>query len=96
MPSLTAADPSVLSALQTIRERYPDVPFLALGQTVFWDEPTKAVWRRLLDAHLPGATLIAGVHDTDYFAKTSAHVGDDKPYVALPHDDGKIAGGALR
>ena len=89
MPSLTAADPSVLSTLQTIRERYPDVPFLALGQTVFWDEPTKAVWRRLLDAHLPGATLIAGVHDTDYFAKTSAHVGDDKPYVALPHDDGK-------
>ena len=89
MPSLTAADPSVLSALQTIRECYPDVPFLALGQTVFWDEPTKAVWRRLLDAHLPGATLIAGVHDTDYFAKTSAHVGDDKPYIALPHDDGK-------
>jgi len=89
MPSLTAVDPSVLSALQTIRERYPDVPFLALGQTVFWDEPTKAVWRRLLDAHLPGATLIAGVHDTDYFAKTSAHVRDDQPYVALPHDDGK-------
>ena len=89
MPSPTAADPSVLSALQTIRERYPDVPFLALGQTVFWDEPTKAVWRRLLDVHLPGATLIAGVHDTDYFAKTSAHVGDDQPYVALPHDDGK-------
>ncbi len=89
MPSPTAADPSVLSALQTIREDYPDVPFLALGQTVFWDEPTKAVWRRLLDAHLPGATLIAGVHDTDYFAKTSAHVDDDQPYVALPHDDGK-------
>jgi len=89
MPSPTAVDPSVLGALQTIRERYPDVPFLALGQTVFWDEPTKAVWRHLLDAHLPGATLIAGVHDTDYFAKTSAHVGDDQPYVALPHDDGK-------
>jgi hypothetical protein len=89
MPSPTSVDPSVLSALQTIREHYPDVPFLALGQTVFWDEPTKAVWRRLLDAHLPGATLIAGVHDTDYFAKTSAHVGDDQPYVALPHDDGK-------
>ena len=89
MPSPTAADPSVLSALQAIHEQYPDVPFLALGQTVFWDEPTKAVWRRLLDQHLPGATLIAGVHDTDYFAKTSAQVGDDKPYAALPHDDGK-------
>lgn len=89
MPSPTAADPSVLHTLQTIREHYPDTPFLALGQTVFWDEPTKAVWRRLLDAHLPGATLIAGVHDTDYFAKTSAHVGSDQKYVALPHDDGQ-------
>lgn len=89
MPSPTAVDPSVLSALQTIREHYPNVPFLALGQTVLWDEPTKAVWRHLLDSHLPGATLVAGVHDTDYFAKTSAHVADDQPYVALPHDDGK-------
>lgn len=83
------ADPSVQSVLETIREQYPDVPFLALGQTVFWDEPAKAVWRRLLDTFLPGATLIAGVHDTDYFAKTSAHVNDDQKYVALPHDDGQ-------
>ncbi len=87
MPSPTA-DPSVLDVLQTIRERHADVPFLALGQTVFWDEPTKAVWRCLLDAHLPDARMIAGVHDTDYFAKTKAHVNDDQPYVALAHDDG--------
>jgi len=98
MPSLTAApiaaaasaaDPSVLSVLQTIGEQYPGVPFLALGQTVFWDEPAKAVWRRLLDTYLPGAALIAGVHDTDYFAKTSAHVNDDQKFIALPHDDGQ-------
>ena len=67
----------------------PGVPFLALGQTALWDEPTKAVWRRLLDAHLPGAKFVAGVHDTDYFAKTTAHLGDDQPYVMLPHDDGR-------
>ena len=94
MPSPTTvdlpdADPSVLSVLHTIREQYPQVPFLALGQTVFWDEPVKAVWRRLLDRFLPGAALIAGIHDTDYFAKTSAHVGDDQKFVALPHDDGQ-------
>lgn len=84
-----AADPSVLGVLETVGEQYPGVPFLALGQTVFWDEPAKAVWRRLLDTFLPGAALIAGVHDTDYFAKTSAHVSGDKKFIALPHDDGK-------
>ena len=86
---LSAVDPSVRAVLGTIKDQYPDVPFLALGQTVFWDEPAKAVWRRLLDTCLPGAALIAGVHDTDYFAKTSAHVADDQKYVALPHDDGQ-------
>ena len=88
MPSSTT-DPSVLSVLEAIGAKYPGVPFLALGQTALWDEPTKAVWRRLLDTHLPGAKMIAGVHDTDYFAKTTAHLGDDKPYVMLPHDDGR-------
>ena len=89
MPSPTATDSSVLSVLETLRERSPDVPYLALGQTVFWDEPDKAVWRRLLDLNMPGAKMIAGVHDTDYFAKTSAHVGTDQKFIALPHDDGK-------
>lgn len=84
-----AADPSVLAVLDTVRTQYPDAPFLALGQTALWDEPVKAAWRRLLDEHLPGAQLIAGVHDTDYFAKTAAHLGDDQKYVALPHDDGR-------
>ena len=83
------ADPTVRAVLGTVREQYPGVPFLALGQTVFWDEPVKAVWRRLLDLCLPGAALIAGVHDTDYFAKTSAHVSDDQKFVALAHNDGQ-------
>ncbi len=83
------ADPTVLAVLEHINASYPDVPFLALGQTALWDEPTKAVWRRLLDWRMPQAELVAGVHDTDYFAKTVAHLGTDLKYVALPHDDGK-------
>ena len=81
-------DSSIIALLQSLQERFSDVPFIALGQTALWDEPVKAVWRRLLDRHFPEATLIAGVHDTDYFAKTSAHISDQQPYLALPHNDG--------
>ncbi len=86
---LSSTDPSVLALLETVRTQHAGVPFLALGQTALWDEPTKAAWRLLLDTHLPGAALVAGVHDTDYFAKTSAPLGDDQAYVMLPHDDGR-------
>lgn len=86
---MSSSDPSVPAVLDTLRAQFPAVPFLALGQTVLWDEPTKAVWRRLLDRHLPDAKLVGGVHDTDYFAKMSAHVGNGQAYVALPHDDGQ-------
>jgi hypothetical protein len=88
MPLVTI-DPSVCTLLETVRTSFPGVPFLALGQTVFWDEPMKAVWRHLLDTALPEALMIAGVHDTDYFAKTTAHLGQDQPYVMMPHDDGR-------
>ena len=81
-------DHTVLDVIETVRSQFPNVPFLALGQTVFWDEPTKAIWRRLLDLHLPDATMVAGVHDTDYFAKTTAHVHTTQRYAILPHDDG--------
>lgn len=74
--------------LDEVSERYEGVPFLALGQTVFWDEPTKAVWRRLVDNRLPGWRLIAGVHDTDYFAKLSTIVHSEEQYAIVPHDDG--------
>jgi hypothetical protein len=84
-----SADPSVQQIIDQTRQDYPGVPFLALGQTAFWDEPTKAVWRSLLDRLAPDQAMIAGVHDTDYFAKTAAHLDDDQKYVALPHDDGR-------
>ncbi len=78
--------------IQRLKDDHPGVPFLALGQTVLWDEPMKAVWRRLLDEVHPDAKFIAGVHDTDYFAKSTALVHDDQPYIMLPHDDGATRG----
>ena len=74
--------------IDEIQERYRGIPFLALGQTVFWDEPTKAVWRRILDTKAPESVMITGVHDTDYFAKLSTQLHTEEKYAIVPHDDG--------
>ncbi len=65
----------------------PDAPFLALGQTVFWDEPMKA--GVVLAARRLGRPrrLVAGVHDTDYFAKLPSGPRRPGKFKALPHND---------
>jgi hypothetical protein len=73
--------------IDSLRRDRPGVPFLALGQTALWDEPMKAAWRRLLDRRYPDARVVAGVHDTDYFAKTTALIHGDSEYAILQHDD---------
>ncbi len=80
--------PSVPAVLSELKGRYPNTTLLALGQTVFWDEPTKAVLNRL--AHELGYRFpfLLCVHCTDYFAKLSSPVQTDRKIVALPHNDG--------
>ena len=65
MVACPAGSGTLLEALARLDEIAPGVPLLALGQTVFWDEPMKA----LVAQAAPNRRFIAGVHDTDFFAK---------------------------
>jgi hypothetical protein len=65
----------------------PGVPLLALGQTVFWDEPMKAGVALAARRQGRPRTLIAGVHDTDYFAKLPSGPRRAGAFRALPHND---------
>jgi len=78
--------PSQEQVLSELERAAPGAPFLALGQTVFWDEPMKAgVALRSRELGY-GRPFVAGVHDTDYFAKLSRK-GKTSGYEALPHND---------
>lgn len=78
--------PSQEQVLAELHKLSPDAPFLALGQTVFWDEPMKAgVAKRSMELGYH-RRFIAGVHDTDYFAKFHQS-GTNGGYKALPHND---------
>ncbi|MER3474046.1 MAG: hypothetical protein C4335_08430 [Armatimonadota bacterium] len=80
--------PSVASVLSQLQEKYPNATLLALGQTVFWDEPMKAVLNRLMAERGQRFPFLLCVHCTDYFAKLSYPIQTDRKIVALPHNDG--------
>lgn len=86
--------PSAAAAIREITAKFPGTPFLALGQTALWDEPTKASLRRILDSLAPDARMIAAVHDTDYFAKLPGHPASatGSKYALVEHDDSRTRG----
>lgn len=96
--SPASVHPSTALAVRELRERFPNTPFLTLGQTVLWDEPVKAAFCRIAEELedageiAPGARIVAGVHDTDYFAKLEGLTIRDAPFVVLRHNDGDTRG----
>lgn len=78
--------PSQKKALEELEELAPGAPLLALGQSVFWDEPMKAGIALAVREHGFDRRFIAGVHDTDYFGKTPLRSRGDG-HQALPHND---------
>ncbi len=86
--------PQQRAVLEALERRAPGVPLLALGQTVFWDEPMKAGLLPLLrEGTHKTRPLILGIHDTDYFARAHLKYVPREHQVAegfalLPHNDG--------
>lgn len=79
--------------LEALKRVAPEAPLLALGQTIFWDEPMKLALLKWLSDGDPSRRVLFGVHDTDYFARLrtsrlphSAQLVDD--FALLPHNDG--------
>lgn len=78
---------SLDEVLEELERVAPDAPLLALGQTVFWDEPMKAGLALRLKALGSSRRLVAGSHDTDYFAKLPGDKGRKGRFRAVPHND---------
>jgi hypothetical protein len=77
----------VKEALQELERVAPGVPLLALGQTIFWDEPMKAGIAQSLTRLGLDRKFVAGVHDTDYFAKLPTGKRQPGQFRALAHND---------
>jgi len=85
---------SVERVLEQLDREAPGVPLLALGQTVFWDEPTKSLLLWQMEACQRVRPFFFGVHDTDYFARLHARewqVANSEwqgnGFALLPHND---------
>jgi hypothetical protein len=85
-------NPEVKDALCRLCQLYPGVPFLALGQTIFWDEPTKAAFVSMLRECNPRTEFWHGIHDTDYFSRLPRPLMQAPPFTLVEHNDTSTRG----
>ena len=85
-PDMESFCPTQEQILLELENQAPGSPFLALGQTIFWDEPMKAMVALASKRLGLSRRFVAGVHDTDYFAKLPGS-RDKGGYKSLPHND---------
>lgn len=78
---------TAVGALDLLDTVAPGTPLLALGQTVLWDEPVKAGLALLLSDRGLERKFVAGVHDTDFFAKLPSGERKRGSFKAFPHND---------
>ncbi len=78
---------SLKDALLELDQIAPGAPLLALGQTVLWDEPMKGGAALALREIGSNRKLVAGVHDTDFFAKLPSGTRERNAFKAFPHND---------
>ncbi|MFN8218626.1 MAG: hypothetical protein U0S12_00635 [Fimbriimonadales bacterium] len=82
-----ASGKALSGALEELARIAPDAPFLALGQTVLWDEPMKAGVALASQQLGYSRRFVAGVHDTDYFAKLPGATRKIGRYAVMAHND---------
>lgn len=83
LPTEATCLADVLRALEAFH-----APLVHFGQTVFWDEPTKALLLPTMREAGVSLPVWAGVHDTDYFSKLPPAPGLEGPAAVLPANDG--------
>jgi hypothetical protein len=69
-------------ALFALEKVAPGAPLIHIGQSPFWDEPTKAVIAARSDR-----PIIAGIHDLDYFSRQRTPLSGPR-WQMLPRNDG--------
>lgn len=92
MGRMQNSEQSVREALRQLEEVAPNAPFLALGQTIFWDEPMKAGIALASKRQGYERRFVAGVHDTDYFAKLPSGRRQPGKFKAFAHNDTSTKG----